>query len=216
MVYKVYGARGVVAAQRPVEPLAAVRICSGTHLVVLEVYMNDKMSNKTIASVELSLYDPAWGEMFRREEIEIRKVIGEHIERVEHIGSTSIEGLAAKPEIDLLIGVRDITDAEKCIVPLRDFGYVYFSKFEQLVPERRYFRKSEGIKPLFHIHMVETKSSFYEERILFRDYLRSHKEMREEYEKLKRILLQASNGDRGTYQDGKKEFVERIVTLAKE
>ena len=175
--------------------------------------INNK-SNNLIAPVELVDYNPAWPRMFEDYKKEIDQAIGGYISTIEHIGSTSVPGLFAKPEIDIMVGVRNLNDAKKCIAPLKEIGYVYFPKFEEFVPERRYFRKSDGLIPLVHIHMVETSSKFWKEHILFRNHLRNNSEAREEYNNLKKKLIVSSGKDRGIYQDGKERFIKRIIKLA--
>ena len=172
-------------------------------------------TNKLIAVVSPENYNPAWPGMFENYKKEIQDAIGDYIQVVEHIGSTSIPGMFAKPEIDIMIGVNKIDDSKKYIDPLKRINFLYFPRFEAFVPERRYFRKSDGIVPLVHIHMVEMSSDFWREHILFRDYLKKHIEAKSEYENLKRELMAASEGDRDLYQDGKETFIKKILNLAR-
>lgn len=165
--------------------------------------ITDLKKKKQIAPAILEKHNSNWIKIFAREKKIISDSIGKYMEHIDHIGSTAIPDIKAKPEIDILIGVKDINRATKVKEPLQRIGYVYFPKFEKLVPERRYFRKSKGIVPLVHIHMVETKSNFYRDHIAFRDYMIEHPEEANRYEKLKEKLLKKFNGDRGGYTDGK-------------
>ena len=172
------------------------------------------MQKPQFAPAVLGEYDPRWIEIFNKEKKAITDAIGEYVESIEHIGSTAILGIKAKPEIDILIGVGDIGKISPVIDLLSSIGYVYFPKFEEFVPERRYFIKSEGIVPLVHIHMVETKSDFYRDHILFRDYLRNHPEDAQRYERLKEELIEEFNGERDGYTEGKVGFIKEILVKA--
>lgn len=169
----------------------------------------------TIAKVTLQEYDHKWVELFNNAKKEIIEAIGENDVFFEHIGSTSIPGAVAKPEIDIMVGVDNIKNAEKFIKPLEEIGYLYFKRFEEFEPERRYFRKSDGIIPLVHIHMVEKGSEFWNDRILFRDYLRRSPELVWRYNKLKKELVEKFKGDRNDYSEEKDKFVIRILNALK-
>jgi GrpB-like predicted nucleotidyltransferase (UPF0157 family) len=170
------------------------------------------MNTPKIAPVVLREYDPTWPDKFLKERSILTDIIGEHVLSIEHIGSTSVEGMLAKPEIDILVGIARIDDAKPLISILAEAGYPYYRRFEEFVPERRYFRKSKGIVPLVHIHMVESTSDFYNEHILFRDALRTDPELRKRYIALKKSLLEESGGDRLKYNkvDFIREEIDRI------
>ena len=165
------------------------------------------MSNINIAPVTLENYSPMWPGMFETEKNLILGVIGEHITSIEHIGSTSIPSMIAKPEIDILIGVSDLSNAEPCVMKLKDIAYAYYPRFEEFEPGRRYFRKSEGIVPLVHVHLYQETSHEYQERLLFRDFLRQHPEDAATYAAYKISLLQSTGSDRSGYSDAKDKFV---------
>jgi len=165
-----------------------------------------------IAPVEIINYDPAWTTLFLNEKEEISQAIGQYVMSIEHIGSTSIVNMPAKPEIDILVGLAHLTDAAQCINPLAQIGYPYYQRFEATSPERRYFRKSEGVQPLVHIHMVEQTSDFYQGRIAFRDYMRSHPEVAAQYAAIKQNLVKKFGGDRLKYSEEKSSFVAQILT----
>ncbi|WP_332898692.1 GrpB family protein [Haladaptatus sp. CMSO5] len=155
-------------------------------------------------------YDTNWPAQFEAEATNINDAIGERIERIEHIGSTSIPGMPAKPIIDMLVGVTSLKDADACITPLEALGYEYVPKFEDVMPNRRYFRKSEGKTRTHHLHMVETGSEFWTRHLAFRDYLREHPDVAAEYADLKRELAREHRHDIGAYTDGKDEFIRRV------
>jgi GrpB-like predicted nucleotidyltransferase (UPF0157 family) len=135
---------------------------------------------------------------------------------VEHIGSTSVPGLAAKPIIDVMVAIRSLADAPACVAPLAAIGYEYVPEHEAVMPERRYFRRGRGGAGTHHLHMVERSSAFWEEHLLFRDYLRAHSEAAAEYERLKRELAAAHGSDRGAYTAAKTDFIKSSVERARE
>ena len=161
-----------------------------------------------LAPVILENYNPKWKDAFNEMKAEILNVLPDV--SVEHVGSTAIENMTAKPEIDMVIGVKDISDPEN-VRKIESLGFVYFQKFEAQVPERRYLRKSEGIVPLFHIHMVETTSDFYKNHIKFRDILNSNPALRDEYAKLKAVLAEKYKDDRETYTKEKSDFILNVI-----
>lgn len=174
------------------------------------------MSPNNIATVELENPNPNWIKRFEDARDELEPIIGKHVVAIEHVGSTSIPNLLAKPEIDILVGLNRLEDAENFIEPLKIKGYLYYKRFEEFVPNRRYFRKSEGITPLVHIHMYEVASEEYKNHLLFRDYMSKHPEAIKGYEDLKRNLLESSGRDRGIYQEGKIAFIKNIIAKAQE
>ncbi|MBN8584840.1 MAG: GrpB family protein [Ignavibacteria bacterium] len=87
---------------------------------------------------EVVPYDPAWKEKYLKEALAIKEKCGNKIFIIEHAGSTSVEGLAAKPVIDIYIGTRSLEDAHSLIEPLTELGYEYYKDFEDILPFRRY------------------------------------------------------------------------------
>jgi GrpB-like predicted nucleotidyltransferase (UPF0157 family) len=167
------------------------------------------MDKPKIAPVVLSEYDAGWPAKYEAEKDVIMSLIGENVSSIEHMGSTAVPGMLAKPEIDILIGIDSLNEAAALIPLLEEKQYLYYQRFEEFVPERRYFRKSNGIYPLVHIHMVELMSNFYKEHIAFRDALRSDAKLRERYAELKRILVKEGGGDRLKYN--KEHFVRAVI-----
>ena len=164
--------------------------------------------------IRLNEYNPKWVEIFEKECKLLQDNIGKYILRIDHIGSTSIVGLIAKPIIDILIGVRNIQDAEKCIPILEKLGYQYVPDFEDELPERRYFRKPKIGFRKFHIHMAEISSYFWKRQIFFRDYLRAHSDKCKEYALLKKQLATKFKNNRSLYTDSKSDFINSILDLA--
>ena len=167
------------------------------------------MEKNKLVPVILKEYDSNWKDAFNDMKAKILYVLPNIT--IEHIGSTAIEGMVAKPEIDILIGVDDINNVSGKITILETLGFEYFPKFEEQVPERRYLRLSKGIVPLFHIHLVEKTSVFYMNHIKFRDYLIANPEMKDKYIALKKMWIEKNGDDRIKYSEAKKEFILNVI-----
>lgn len=150
--------------------------------------MGQKIETIDTSHQEVREYDPKWAEMFERESERIRKLLGDKITRIEHIGSTSIPGLASKPIIDIAIEIPFSEDTESLIDPLSTLGYPSsrdgYNK--DVSTERHLLRKCMPTE--YHLSVCYgDKGSFLERQILFRDYLREHDEDRDAYGVLKKI-----------------------------
>jgi GrpB-like predicted nucleotidyltransferase (UPF0157 family) len=163
--------------------------------------------------VEVVAYDPSWPQRYERERDRIAAALGEGAVAVEHVGGTAVPGLPAKPVIDIMVGVPDIERAGQAVAGLINLGYQYVPELESELPERRYFRL--GTPDTHHVHMVALSSDFWEEHLLFRDYLRTHPQAAEEYGKLKRGLAGRFRFDRDAYRAGKVPFIDTVVDAAR-
>lgn len=164
--------------------------------------------------VVIADYDPAWPLLFEQEKALILGAIGSAVTAIEHIGSTSVPGLPAKPIVDIMVGVRALADAPACVEPLARLGYVYRPEFEAVLPDRRYFRKCARDVHTHHLHMAEVDGAFWRRHLAFRDYLRSHPETAQEYGRLKRGLAARLGDNVDAYTDAKTEFISAVETKA--
>ena len=171
---------------------------------------------KATRPVEIYDYDKEWPLKFAKEKANIMSVIGPRIVAVEHIGSTAVQGLCAKPIIDIMVGIRRLADAKHCIVPLQSIGYEYVPEYEASLPERRYFRKGPSEMPNkhFHLHMAEHDSDFWKRHLRFRDYLRTHPDTAQQYCELKKKLAAKHRLNREAYTEAKTEFIKSVVRKA--
>ena len=160
--------------------------------------------------VKLMPHDEEWHQLFAKERIRLSNDVGEHIVAIEHIGSTAICGLSAKPILDITIAVRKLSCVEKCIAPIEDLGYEYRGEFG--IPGRHYFVK--GKPRTHHVHMVDLVSDFWKGHLLFRYYLRQHPHAAKEYENLKMELSEKHKHDREAYTEGKSVFIENVLVIA--
>lgn len=157
--------------------------------------------------VALAPYHPDWPAQFEAERLRLAAALGDRAIRIDHIGSTAVPGLTAKPVIDILVGVRKLNEATACIVPLQTLGYTFID-FPQNI-DRRFFRK--GIPRTHHLHIVEQGSPAQIEHLAFRDALRADAGLRDQYAALKAGLAARYTSDRATYSASKTEFVRRVV-----
>lgn len=164
-------------------------------------------------SVTLEDYNPIWVKQFEYEKGKITNAIGNQILGIEHIGSTSIKGLKAKPIIDILVCVKDIQNVFSLIHPLDQIGFEYVPKPE--FKERRFFRKGSWGQGTCHLHICEYNNTEWHEKLLFRDYLRLHPEIAEQYEILKTELATKYKFDRPTYTKEKAPFIHTVLQKAK-
>ncbi|MBN1291313.1 MAG: GrpB family protein [Candidatus Latescibacteria bacterium] len=160
-------------------------------------------------------YNLHWPDMYREEKSLILGLLGAKITAIEHIGSTAVPGLGAKPIIDMMIGVRELVDAIECIKLLRDAGYTYIPEFEVAIPERRFMWKGSAECHTIHLHMVEATSDFWQRHILFRDYLRAHPGAAAEYHTVKTGLAAQYRNDRDGYTDAKSLFIKSVEEKAR-
>jgi GrpB-like predicted nucleotidyltransferase (UPF0157 family) len=163
--------------------------------------------------VEIVAYDPAWPARFAELGRELRAGLGEVALRIDHIGSTAVPGLAAKPIIDIQVSVVDFEPLAAYRRPLERLGYVYRADN----PERtkRYFREPPGRRRT-HVH-VRRAGSFSEQwALLFRDYLRAHSDAAAEYAAVKRRLALRFRNDRRAYTDAKGPFLWEVIRRADE
>jgi GrpB-like predicted nucleotidyltransferase (UPF0157 family) len=161
--------------------------------------------------VEIVDYDPAWPSVFGAVASEISEALGPWLVAIEHIGSTAVPQLAAKPVIDVMVGVRSLAADQDIVAAVEAIGYEYVPAFEAVFPSRRYFRRWQGGRRTVQIHLVErADAEWWDRHIGFRDWLRSHAEDRRAYETLKRSLASTFGDDRVGYTDAKTEFVRAI------
>jgi GrpB-like predicted nucleotidyltransferase (UPF0157 family) len=158
-------------------------------------------------TVKLVPHKELWHQLFAEEEARLRDAIGEHVVAIEHVGSTAICGLSAKPIIDIAAAVPKAANAQRCVRPLENVGYQY--RGENGIAGRYYFVKGEP--RTHHLHMVEVGSDLWKNHLLFRDYVRKHPEVAEEYERLKGDLAIKYERDREAYTEGKSRFIEEVL-----
>jgi GrpB-like predicted nucleotidyltransferase (UPF0157 family) len=161
--------------------------------------------------INISDYDPQWPRLFEREATRIRTALGDQVVLLEHVGSTSVPGLAAKPLIDILLIVPNSADEPAYVPAMEAAGYV-LSIREPQWHEHRLFK---GPDTNINLHVFSPGGSEIERMLLFRDWLRNNASDRQFYERTKRELAHREWKYTQNYADAKTEVVEEIMARAK-
>lgn len=193
------------------------------------------MARLIVMKIIIEDYQTGWANAFEDEKKVIASVLTDFCPTTEHIGSTSIERLCAKPTIDILVGLDDETQLDRTIAPLTSAGYTYFKKYEPSMPYRRLFAKlktlTEQAPPeiidvhdefvrgqLFiavaNIHVIVKDTLHWKRHLAFRDFLRAHADLRDEYGRLKKELADHEYKDTNEYNAAKDSFIKRTQEQA--
>lgn len=178
-------------------------------------------------------YNSQWKEQFEMIKGELILCLRELHPVIEHIGSTAVEGLAAKPIIDIMVGVHTVEDLDEVPALLAGKNYVYYPKYNVDMPYRRYFvrlhesphvlgvphcidiedeipeRMQDHTLRFAHIHVIPITSEHWTRHLAFRDYLRAHPTVKEAYQVLKEQLVKQQWESGNDYNEGKDSFVKR-------
>jgi len=164
------------------------------------------------APVEIVSYDVAWPARFEEECAQLRRVLTPWLAGpIEHIGSTAIPGLAAKPVIDIMAGVDSLDGSRPAIAAAARLGYCYFPYQPEL---KHWFCKPSPAFRTHHLHLVPIGSPQWIRPIAFRDYLRVDPDVAAEYEALKRRLAEQFRFDREAYTNAKVPFIDDVTDRA--
>jgi len=165
---------------------------------------------RLVGRIEVVDYDPEWPRLFEREADRIRAVLGKRAVQLEHVGSTSVPGLAAKPIIDIMLVVPDSGDELAYVPDLEAAGYVLVIR----EAERQQHRVFKGPDTNVNLHVYSPGSPEIERYLIFRDRLRSDPADRERYQHVKRELARRDWRYVQQYADAKTEVVEEIIARA--
>ena len=159
--------------------------------------------------VEVVPHNPRWRDAFEAEAKHLAAALGENVVAIHHIGSTAIPDIYAKPIVDLLVEVRDITQVDGQSSAMESLGYEVMGEYG--IPGRRYFRKDnqEGVRT-HHIHVFEVGATDVERHLAFRDYMMAYPEEAQRYSELKRQLAEEHPQRPDGYIDGKDGFIKEI------
>lgn len=153
--------------------------------------------------IEVVPYDPEWPARFRRWRERLAVALGAAAVRIDHIGSTAVPGLAAKPVVDVQVSVADVEDEAAFRPAIESAGVALRSR----EPGHRYFRPGPGSPREVQVHVWQAGGEFERAHLLFRDYLRSHPAVRDAYASLKRGLAEEYRHDRVGYNEAKTGFI---------
>jgi GrpB-like predicted nucleotidyltransferase (UPF0157 family) len=161
-------------------------------------------------------YDPAWPAMFEAERAAVAAVLGDLVIAIEHIGSTAVPGLPAKPIIDLLVGVRSLADAQaRAAAPMVALGYTPITTYGGFLPDELFFRKGPPGPWTHHTHLMAPANPRWTEHLRFRDHLRAHPAEAAAYAAEKRRLAARFGDDIAGYRYGKHAFVTAALARAR-
>lgn len=159
--------------------------------------------------VEIAEYDASWPERFDDERALLVEALGDAVVGgIHHVGSTAVPGLASKPIIDILVGVRDLAAARGCIPVVEQLGYLYAP---YRADEMAWFCKPHPEARTHHLHLVPAGSARYRNELAFRDRLRTDPADAAAYEALKRDLAERFGTDREAYTEGKSAVVAELL-----
>jgi GrpB-like predicted nucleotidyltransferase (UPF0157 family) len=157
-------------------------------------------------------FDPSWATIASDWIQRLDHVLASLDARIEHVGSTAVPGLAAKPVIDLQVAVPRLADEQAYRPAIESIGLPLRAR----APDHRFFRPAATAARAVHVHVCEQGSAWERQHILFRDFLRAHPDRREEYAQLKRRLAASVGGDRALYGAEKEDFISGTLEDAEQ
>jgi GrpB-like predicted nucleotidyltransferase (UPF0157 family) len=161
-------------------------------------------------SVEVVPYNDEWRDAFEGWRTRLSEALGEAAVRIEHVGSTAVTGLDAKPIIDIQVSVGDVEDEDEYAPAIEALGASL--RFRE--PGHRYFRPAGNQPRAVQIHVCNAGGDWEREHLLFRDYLRAHPEARDSYARLKGEIAERYRDDRLAYNEGKTGFILDMLSAA--
>ena len=164
-------------------------------------------SARTGELIEVVDYDPTWPGRFRDWRDRLHEALGDNAVAIEHVGSTSVPGLAAKPIVDIQVSVADLADEPAYVTPVESVGLVLRSR-DTL---HRYFRPPAERPRVVHVHVCQIGSAWEHDHLLFRDHLRTHADARDLYGRAKRDAAARWADDGFAYTDAKTDVVLQIL-----
>jgi GrpB-like predicted nucleotidyltransferase (UPF0157 family) len=163
--------------------------------------------------VELTPFQHGWAQLFDEEAVRLRQLCGSRIEQIEHVGSTAIPGMPAKPIIDMMAAVPTMALGESLISLIESNGYEY--RPEDSWSERVFLANGPRSCRTHHLSLTVTDSEYWRDHLLFRDYLRKNPAQMAAYGRLKRDLAERFAADRRAYTEGKYAFVQEVLAAAR-
>jgi len=159
--------------------------------------------------VRLREYTPLWPELYRIEAGQLRDALGELALDVQHVGSTAVPGMMAKPILDIAVAIPEHATVPKCATPLARLGYQY-AYWADLENDYTF---EKGVDRTHHVHLVQRESRQWSEYLRFRDALRTNGQLAREYERTKMELGAKFCRDRAAYTRAKAEFIRYVLSI---
>jgi GrpB-like predicted nucleotidyltransferase (UPF0157 family) len=157
--------------------------------------------------VEVVDYDPAWPARFEAMRAKLAASLGSVALRIDHVGSTAVPGLPAKPVVDIQLSVADVEDIDAYRAGIEAHGIV----LRYVEPGHRYFRPRPGVPRLWQIHVCQADSDWERAHLLFRDYLRARSDVAADYAAMKYRVAREFPDDRIAYNDAKAPWIEATL-----
>jgi GrpB-like predicted nucleotidyltransferase (UPF0157 family) len=175
--------------------------------------LDDEQSLAAAIDEEVSLHphDPAWLAAFELERARLQALVPGVFKEVEHIGSTAVPGLVAKPVVDIMAGVESLTGVDTTIATLCENGYTTSREFNATLGDRRWLMRWWRGRRTHHLHLVVFGGAAWTERLAFRDALRRDPDLAWQYAALKTTLATQHRGDREAYTEAKADFVRSVL-----
>lgn len=167
-----------------------------------------------MSNIIVTSYSSDWPMYFSEVQVQLAAVFDPVPVLIEHIGSTAIPGLVAKPVIDVLLGAESLAAIEEKAEALQGLRFNYIRKYEAEVPLRRYFVRPAAAAPRVDLHAVVYGSRFWREHLVFREALRTDPVLALEYAELKMWLASQFSGDRMSYSAAKAPFIRSVLRMA--
>jgi GrpB-like predicted nucleotidyltransferase (UPF0157 family) len=162
--------------------------------------------------ITIDEYDPRWQTLFEQEQRRLQTWIGEYTGRIEHVGSTAVPGLGAKPIIDITAVVTDLGglwgDLDKLKAAL---GY----ELSHIPSQHLYLQRLDETDQMYNLHLIRESNELWRTDLLFREFLRANPDTRAEYEAIKREAAEAHPNDLSAYNRSKRAFIESVVERAR-
>jgi len=165
---------------------------------------------------ELKEYDPEWKKRFFDAAEKVRAILGDNLIEIEHIGSTSIEGMVAKPQVDILAVVKDLNAVKDCYAAFIAAGYTPRGRGYTKKDDEYFTEDSSDGRRLISVHTLQENNPRIEEHKVFRDYLRVNDEDRKLYILTKRKLYSSYRDNYAEYYKGKAGVIDAIQARAME
>lgn len=165
--------------------------------------------------VQLADHDSAWRQEYELTKNHLISILGNNVIDIQHVGSTSINGISAKPILDIGIVLHSFQAMD--ISAMKQYGYKYMGPRNAVASRHLFMKYADSAKHddivVAHIHCYQNGDHDFETLVGFRDYLNAHPALAEEYDQLKRNLAEKYPNDRFAYSDGKRAFIDRIIGM---
>lgn len=159
------------------------------------------------SQVKLLPHDKRWEDEYKLTEKRICGILGDSVLNIQHVGSTAVRGICAKPILDIAVVVTSFADMN--VQAMNDAGYRYMGERTESGDRHLFVLYADDDAVVEHIHCYEPGNRGFEDSVLFRDYLNAHPEIALEYDAVKRRAAEMSHDDRYAYSDGKHDFIEK-------